>query len=151
GSGKTTLSCLFAEAVCKRGDRCLYIGFEESQGQIARNLGSLGVDLQPWIKKNLLIHRAWRPTQYGMEMHLLRIHRLGEDFKPRAVVIDPISNLITTGTQRDTSAMLMRLIDFLKNQGITAVFTSLTHGGSNLESTQDGTSSLIDTWILLRD
>jgi circadian clock protein KaiC len=151
GTGKTTLSGQFAEATCRRGEKCLYIGFEESTPQLFRNLLSVGIDLQPWAKKNLMFHRAWRPTQYGMEMHLLRIHRLVQEVKPQTVVIDPITSFLSNSTRRDTSAMLTRLIDFLKTEGITTLFTHLTKGGASLEATEEDASSLIDSWILLRD
>jgi circadian clock protein KaiC len=151
GSGKTTLASTFAEASSRRGERCLYIGLEESNLQVARNMKSVGIDLDTWARKGLLIHEAWRPTQYGVEMHLLRIHKLIGKVKPRTVVIDPVSNLINGTTEREVQSMLTRLIDFLKSAQITFLFTSLTHGGAALEATDEGISSLIDTWILLRD
>jgi circadian clock protein KaiC len=151
GSGKTTLASTFAEASARRGERCLYIGLEESNLQVARNMRSVGVDLETWVRKGVLVHEAWRPTQYGMEMHLLRIHKLIARVKPRTLVIDPVSNLINNTTQREVQSMLTRLIDFLKDQGITFLFTSLTHGGAAREASDEGVSSLIDTWILLRD
>ena len=151
GSGKTTLACHFADATCRRGGRCLYLGFEESTDQVFRNAASVGIDLHRYVKKGLLFHEAWRPTQYGMEMHLLRIHKLIDTLKPEAVIIDPVSNLIGTSTQRDVQSMLMRLIDFLKEKGITALFITLTKGGKHLEGTEEQISSLIDTWVLVRD
>jgi len=151
GSGKTTLAAQFADATCRRGERCLFIGFEESGNQVSRNVATLGIDLDQWAKQGLLSHLAWRPTQFGMEMHLLRIHQLIQALKPQTVVVDPITNLITSSTQREVRSMLMRLIDSLKEMGITALFTSLTKGGHNLESTEENISSLIDSWILLRD
>lgn len=151
GSGKTTLAASFIDAACSRGERCLYIGFEESRSQVERNMKSIGIDLEKWTKKGLLFHEAWRPTQFGIEMHLLRIHRLIEKLKPKCVVIDPITNLITGSSEKEVYSMLMRLLDFLKGAGITAVFVSLTGGGDDLEETNVGISSLTDTWILLRD
>ena len=151
GTGKTTLATSFADATCRRGEKCLYVAFEESFGQLSRNMRSVGFELNPWIKKGLLIHKAWRPSQYGMEMHLLRIHKLIEQFQPRAVVVDPITNLIGGSTEKDVHAMLTRLLDFLKMRKITALFTSLTAAGESLEHTNLAVSSLIDTWVLLRD
>jgi circadian clock protein KaiC len=151
GSGKTTLGSHFAEASCSRGERCLYVGLEESTDQLFRNAASVGVDLNRHAKKGLLFHRAWRPTQYGLEMHLLRIHKMIDTIKPEAVVLDPLSNLIGSSTQRDVRSMLMRLIDFLKEKSITALLISLTTGGHHVETTEEHISSLIDTWILLRD
>jgi circadian clock protein KaiC len=151
GSGKTTLSASFVDAACRRGERCLYIDFEESRDQVARNMSSVGLDLDQWSKKGLLTHEAWRPTQFGIEMHLLRIHKLIEKVKPQCVVIDPITNLMNGSSDKEVYSMLMRLLDFLKVSGITAIFVSLTSGGDNMEQTTVGISSLTDTWILLRD
>jgi circadian clock protein KaiC len=151
GSGKTTLAASFVDAACRRGERCLYIDFEESRDQVARNMNSVGIDLDQWSKKGLLTHEAWRPTQFGIEMHLLRIHKLIEKVKPQCVVIDPITNLLNGSSDKEVYSMLMRLLDFLKVSGISAVFVSLTSGGDNMEQTTVGISSLTDTWILLRD
>src|SRR5580704_2783305 len=151
GSGKTTLAASFAQATCRRGERCLYIDFEESPKQVARNMRSVGIDLAPWSEKGLLFHEAWRPTQFGIEMHLLRIHKLIEQVKPQAVILDPITNLISSSSEKEVYSMLLRLMDTLKSSGITTVFVSLTSGGATLEGTKVGISSLTDTWILLRD
>lgn len=151
GSGKTTLAASFVDAACRRGERCLFIDFEESRDQVARNMNSVGIDLDQWTKKGLLTHEAWRPTQFGIEMHLLRIHKLIEKVKPQCVVIDPITNLLNGSSDTEVYSMLMRLMDFLKVSGITALFVSLTSGGAELEQTTVGISSISDTWILLRD
>ena len=151
GTGKTSLASHFAVASCARGERCLYLAFEESPQQLARNMRSIGIDLEPCVKKGLLRIEASRPSLHGLEMHLVRVHKLVSEFKPAAVVMDPISNLVTAGTRLDTEAMLLRLIDFLKSSGITALFTHLTGGDGAREGTDVGVSSIIDTWILLRD
>ncbi len=151
GSGKTTLAASFADATCQRGERCLYIDFEESRNQVERNMKSVGLHLDRWTRKRLLFHEAWRPTQFGIEMHLLRIHKLIETIKPQCVILDPVTNLINGSSEREVYSMLMRLLDFLKGAGITAIFVSLTGGGDDLEKTMVGISSLTDTWILLRD
>jgi circadian clock protein KaiC len=151
GSGKTTLAASFASESCRRGERCLYIDFEESQDQVARNMKSVGLDLDEWARKGLLFHESWRPTQFGIEMHLLRIHKLIEDVKPQCVIVDPITNLISGSSEREVYSMLMRLMDFLKSAQITTMFVSLTAGGNSLENSAVGVSSLTDTWILLRD
>jgi circadian clock protein KaiC len=151
GSGKTSVSAAFIDAACRRGERCLFIDFEESRDQVARNMKSIGLNLNRWARNGLLTHEAWRPTQFGIEMHLLRIHKLIEKHKPQCVVIDPITNLMHGGGDKEVYSMMMRLMDFLKNSGITAIFVSLTAGGSKLESSTVGVSSLADTWILLRD
>jgi circadian clock protein KaiC len=151
GSGKTTLAASFAQAACERGERCLFIDFEESSHQVARNMKSVGLDLDRWKKEGLLLHEAWRPTQFGIETHLLRIHKLIDSFRPACMVIDPVSNLSSISTQKEVSSMLVRLIDMLKGKLTTAVLVSLTGGGEATEKTAEGISSLADTWILLRD
>jgi circadian clock protein KaiC len=152
GTGKTSLAASFAQATCRSGERCLYLALEESQQQLSRNMRSIGIDLEPWSKKGLLQVSASRPSVFGLEMRLLRAHQLVEQFRPRAVIVDPVSSLLVPGMVRDTQAMLTRLIDFLKNKGITALMTSLTPGGPNApEETEVEISSLIDTWVLVRD
>jgi circadian clock protein KaiC len=151
GTGKTSLAGYFADAACRRGERCLYLAFEESESQMVRNMRSIGLDLAPWLKKGLLYFHATRPTAYGLESHLAELHKMVRDFQPRVVIVDPITNFLKAGTQDEAEAMVMRLIDFLKSQQITALFTSLTHGGGAIEQTQAGISSLIDTWLLTRD
>jgi circadian clock protein KaiC len=150
GSGKSSLAAHFANQTCAAGKRCLYVLFEESPAQAIRNMRSIGINLETHVKKGLLQMEAWRPTQSGLEMHLLRIHKLVERYKPDAVIIDPITNLMV-GSEHEVNAMLMRLIDFLKMRQITAFFTALTQGGNNLEKTDVRISSLIDTWLLVRD
>ena len=151
GSGKTTMTASFVDAACSRGERCLLIGFEESVDQVTRNMKSVGINLSQWRENGLLTHEAWRPSQYGIEMHLLRIHKLVDAVKPQHVVIDPITNLISGSAQEDVYSMLVRLMDYLKSREITCVFTNLTKDGETLEHTDVGISSLTDTWILCRD
>ena len=151
GTGKTSLAATFLNEACRRGDRCFYIAFEESIPQILRNMRSIGVNLQPWLKSGLLTFRASRPTQHGLEMHLLEIHRQVGELKPKVVVVDPMTDLLHGGTSNEIRSMLMRLIDYLKSKGVTALFTSLTSGGDHLEQTDVGVSSLIDTWLVLRE
>ena len=126
GAGKTTLAAHFAEAACRRGERCLYFLFEESPAQMVRNMRSAGIDLQPWIDTGQLQFHADRPSRFGLEMHLMLLHRAVIEFRPDVVVIDPMTNLLAVGTQVDVRAMLTRMIDFLKMRNITALFTSLT-------------------------
>ena len=151
GTGKTSIAAHFAGATCQRGERCLYLAFEESPAQLTRNMKTIGVDLAPWVKKSLLRLESSRPTLHGIEMHLATIHKMVNDFKPQVVVIDPISNFSTAGTSAEAEAMMLRLIDFLKSRQVTAMFVNLTAGGNAWEKTDIGVSSLIDTWILLRD
>ena len=151
GSGKTSLAAHFAAAVCARGERCLYLSFEESPDQITRNMRSIGIDLSDSMRKGSLLLESSRPTLYGLEMHLAQVHRLVGQFDPDAVIIDPISNFARAGASLDAAAMLLRVIDFLKSRGITAMLINLTEGGGALEATEMGVSSLIDTWLVLRD
>ena len=150
GTGKTTLAAFSADAACSRGERCLYFVFEESDHQIIRNMRSVGLDLKQWQEKGLLRFVAARPTLLGLEMHLVRIYKQVNEFKPRLVILDPISNLAAAGETVEVKIMLTRLIDFLKLQGITAIFTNLS-SRKQLEENDLQTSSLIDTWIAVRD
>jgi circadian clock protein KaiC len=151
GSGKTSVAASFVDAACRRGERAMYFAFEESEGQFVRNMRSIGIDVAPWIQSGLLRFHASRPTLYGLEMHLATIHNLVNKYKPQAVVIDPLSNFTSAGSTNEVKSMLMRLIDFLKFNQITVVFTNLTSGGGPSEQTDVGVSSLMDTWLLLRD
>jgi circadian clock protein KaiC len=150
GTGKSSLAAHFVDAACRRGERCLYFATEESPDLIVRNMRSIGIDLSFWIKKGLVRFDATRPTFYGLEMHLLRMHKLITETKARVVVVDPITSYISLGDSLEVKSMLNRLIDFFKSCQITALFTSLTEGGSALEQSEVGISSLMDTWILLR-
>jgi circadian clock protein KaiC len=151
GTGKSSLSAQFALASAQKGERCLYFAFEESPSQILRNMGTIGVDLAPWEKKGLIKFVAARPVLTGLEGHLAAIHRQVREFDPKLLIIDPISDLSSVGTERDAKAMMVRLIDFLKSKGITAVLTNLHAGNHSFEETDIGISSIIDTWIYLRD
>jgi circadian clock protein KaiC len=151
GTGKTSLSAHFVDAACRRGERCSYFAFEESPSQIIRNMQSIGINLEPWVKNGRLAFHAARPTLFGLETHLATIHKHIREFEPDAVVIDPISNLMTAGKGVEVNSMLLRLVDLLKSRQITAFLVSLTSGGAVLEGTELGISSLMDTWLLLRD
>ncbi len=151
GSGKSSLSSHFVNAACARGEKCLYIASEESQNQIIRNMRSIGLDLEQWTQDGTLRFYAARPTSQGLETFLAVIHKLVNEFNPEIVVVDPITNYMSIGSDLDVKSMLMRLIDFLKTRQITLMMTSLTEGGEFLEQTQVGVSSLIDTWLLMRD
>jgi circadian clock protein KaiC len=151
GSGKSSIAAHFAQQAAIDGRKCLYVAFEESPMQMIRNMRSIGVDLEKPAKKGILHLEAWRPTQGGLEMHLLKIHKLVERLEPEVVIVDPVTNLMS-GNMREIHAMLMRLIDFLKTKQITTLFTSLAAGAhKDLEQSDVGISSLIDTWILVRD
>lgn len=151
GTGKSSLAANFASAACARGELCLYFTFEESPSQILRNMRSVGLEMEPWIKKGLLHFNAMRPTSTGLEGHLAVIHRLISQLRPSVVVIDPITNLIPSTGTYDVKSMLVRLVDFLKVEQITSIFTNLTFAGDPQERTAAAVSSLMDTWIVLRD
>lgn len=151
GTGKSSLAAHFAAGACRRGERAIYFAFEESPSQIIRNMRSIGIDLQQWVKKGLLQFQANRPTFAGLEMHLTIMHKAINAFKPQVVIVDPLNSFVIGGNETEVKAMLMRLVDFLKMNRITGLFTNLTSGGSALEQTDIAISSLIDTWLLLRD
>ena len=150
GTGKSTLGAVFAAACAARGERCLYLAFEESPDQIVRNMKGIGVDLRPAVASGRIRFVASRPSLCGLESHLAEIHRHMEDFKPRNVVVDPITNFLGVGSTSEVKAMLSRLVDFMKTRQITTVFTSLTSGPAKEES-MVGVSSIMDTWLQLRD
>lgn len=150
GTGKSSIAAHFAAATCQRGERCLYLAFEEAPQQILRNMRSIGLDLAQFLVKGLLQFQATRPTAYTLEMHLVQIQGWINQFKPTVVIIDPMSNLSMSGDNLQAKGFLFRLIDMLKSQNITLLFTNLTSGGSPLEHTEMGISSLMDTWLEVR-
>lgn len=151
GVGKTSIAAHFAEAACKRGERVLYFCFEESPKQLMRNMLSIGINLEIWVQKGLLQFQATRPTFYGLEMHLAATHKAVNDFKPQIVILDPINTFVISDKDFEVKTMLMRIVDYLKSNLITAMFTSLTPKEGITEHNDSGISSLIDTWIYLRD
>jgi len=151
GTGKSTLAAHFIEAACKRGESSLFFAFEESQDQIIRNMRSVGIELEKYVKKGLLKFHNSRPTAWGLEVHLAIIHKTIADYNPSVVVVDPVTNFLTVGDTIETKAMLTRLIDLLKIRQTTAMFTSLTSGGHDIEESEVGVSSLMDTWILVKN
>lgn len=150
GTGKSTIAACFVDAACRRGERALFFAFEESPQQIVRNTRSIGIDLEPWVRKGLLQFHAARPTYGGIEQVLLLTHKHITSFQPSVVVVDPVTNLLMVSTQNEVRSMLTRLVDFLKTQKITAIFTSLTAAGA-LEASEADVSSLMDTWLLLKN
>ena len=153
GTGKSSIGASFIDATCRRGERALMFAYEESPDQVIRNMRSIGINLEQWIKKGLLHIHASRPTLYGMEQHLVMMHDAVDEFRPTLVVVDPISNLTVERHDAEVKPTLMRLIDFLKKEQITGVFTSLASGENRglQEDSQLGVSSLMDSWILLRN
>jgi circadian clock protein KaiC len=150
GTGKSSIGATFADAACRRGERALLFAYEESSSQLLRNMASIGLDLAPWERQGLLHIDASRPTLHGLEQHLVHMYELVRQLEPAVVVVDPISNLTLSKDDRSLKPMLMRLIDYLKQQGVTAMFTSLTSDlATEVADSQVGVSSLMDTWILL--
>jgi circadian clock protein KaiC len=151
GSGKTSLAASFVDAACRRGERCLYFAFEESPAQVIRNMSSIGIDLAPHLKKGLLRFHATRPSLYGLEMHLVAIHDLIRDYEPDIVVLDPLTDFFVVGSVSEVKSIVTRMIDFLKMKGITTMLTSLTSADRSVDESIVGISSLIDTWISVRN
>ena len=149
GTGKTSIAACFADATCRRKEKCLFVAFEESPRQIIRNMRSIGINLEAYTRKGLLEFHSFRPGLYGLEMHLSNIYKLIVKIKPRAVVIDPITSFGSIGLISEINAMLLRLFDHLQNEGITLMITGLTSGVT--EHLDENVSSLVDAWILLRD
>lgn len=152
GTGKTSLCAHFVDAACRRRERCLYVATEESPKQIWRNMRSIGIQLNPWVEKRLLRFHAVRSTFYSLEMHLAVLHKIIDEFKPKIVVIDPTTTFLSEGNPDEVKAVITRLVDLLKGRQITAMFTSLTSASTGvLEKTDIGISSVMDTWLFLRD
>lgn len=151
GSGKSSLAAVYVDAACRRGERVLYLAFEESPSQIVRNMRSIGIDLARWLREGLLEIVCTRPTSFGLEPHIAAVDRDVRRVDPNLVVVDPISSFLEAGSRRDAESMLSRLVDMLRQRGCTTLFTSLTPGGGVLEATTTSVSSVMDTWLLLRD
>jgi circadian clock protein KaiC len=151
GTGKSTLAAHFVQAACQRGERALYMTSEQSHLEIIRNMRSVGIDLEPWMRRGLLRFYASRTGTFGLEKHLVTIHDLTISFDPKVVVIDPITNFAYAGSFLEVKSMVTRLIDTFKARQITAMFNSLTLGDSSPELTEAGVSSLMDAWLLLRN
>jgi circadian clock protein KaiC len=150
GTGKSSLAAHFARAACERGERALYFAFEESREQIIRNMRSIGIDLAPWVERDLLRFHASRPSLCGLETHLAGIVAAVEEFAPSFIALDPMTDFIAVGSQSEVKCMLTRLVDFLKMKQITGFFTSLTLADHSNEQSEAGISSLIDCWLLVR-
>jgi circadian clock protein KaiC len=151
GTGKTIIAANFAQAAARRGERVLFFSFEESPNQIIRNMHSIGLRLEPLVRKGLLRFHSARPSLYGLEMHLATMFKEIAAFQPHVVIIDPITSLMDAGTDSECKGMVTRLIDYLKAGQVTSMFTSLTQGGHALAQSESAMSSLMDAWILLQD
>lgn len=153
GTAKTTIASYFAFKQCEKKEKTIYFAFEESPQQLVRNMKSIGLDLQKYLdNKTLQIHSS-RPSLNGLELHLLTLRKLIKEFKPTTIIIDPISNLISVGSEHEVRSMLVRLIDMLKINNITALFTSLNKQTDTVrpDLAEESVSSLVDTWITVRD
>lgn len=151
GTGKSSLALSFLKGACDRGEKTLYFGFEESKAQIIRNTRSISLDLEPAVESGLLQFHTVRPSNLGLEAHLASMHQIIREMNPSVVVIDPISNFISASDQSGVKSMLIRLVDFLKMRQVTAMFTHLTNLGGRAERTDENVSSIMDTWLSLRD
>ena len=149
GTGKTSIAAYFVNEACKRNEKAIYFAFEESPPQIIRNMRSIGLNLDPHVKKGLLQFHSARPALHGLEMHLSTIYKIVREFKPTTVVLDPITNLVSVGLINEVNSMLLRLIDFLQGEGITVMLTALVKVMD--ERMDEGVSSLVDAWINLKD
>ena len=150
GAGKSSIAAHFVDATCRAGKRALYVSYEESPQQIARNMASIGLDLGRHVKSGLLTILAHRPTSLGLEAHLGMLHKAVLDKNPSVVIVDPVGTMSAVGDAYDAHLMLVRLIDFLKARGVTTMLTSLTQGGAALEATDAAISLLVDTWLLVK-
>ena len=151
GTGKTIVSANFAHAAALRGERVLFFSFEESSDQIIRNMHSIGLNLDPLVKRGLLRFHSARPSLYGLEMHRASMFSEIARYQPRVVIIDPITSLMDAGTPSECRGMVTRLVDYLKGGLITTLFTSLTQAGHALQQSEASMSSLMDSWLLLQD
>src|ERR1700712_359287 len=150
GTGKTSLGAIMVNAACHRGERTLFFSFVESPDQLIRNMRSIGIDLQRWVDAGLLRLTAVRPTAFGFEEHLAILHRLLDEHHPEVVVLDGVGSLTGAGARNDMTSAISRDLDILKGRGITSVMTTLIHGEST-ETSEVDVSSLVDTWLLVRN
>jgi len=149
GTGKTSLASYFVNETCKRKEKAIYFAFEESPAQIIRNMKSIGLNLEPHIKKGLLKFHSARPALQGLEMHLSGMYKMIREFKPATVVLDPVTNLVSVGLINEVYSMLLRLIDYLQGEGISLMLTALMKVMD--EKMDEGVSSLVDSWIAVKD
>jgi len=151
GTGKSTFSAHFLADACARGEKALYVALEQSPDEFLRNTAGIGLRLRPYVSKGLLHFHALRPTAHGLELHLTRIHQLVEELEPAVVVVDPITSFLGMGINAEVTSMLVRLIDFLKTKQITLYMTSLSEDGGINDRAGANISSVVDTWLVLRN
>lgn len=151
GSGKSSLAAHLLERTCRDGGRAAMFAFEESESVIVRNMRSIGIDLAPWLENDRLRIVSCRPGRYGLESHLVAIHKAVVDFKPSVLVLDPISGFEHLGTVERGKSMVTRVLDLVRREGVTTLMTNLVKGGGAKDQTDIGVSSIMDTWISVRD
>ena len=152
GTGKTSIVASFAHSICQNNQSCLFCAFEETPNQIIRNMNSIGIDLNPFVESGQLSFYYARPSLQNLELHFMSIKESIDKKKPDVIVLDPITNLMTEGTNSDVRSMLTRFIDYLKTKQITVMFTAAITIGSIVQNPSDeGISSMVDTWIMLQD
>ena len=148
GTGKSTLGAHLIDATCARGERALLVLYEESGGEVIRNMGSVGLDLGRWVEAGLLRIWAARPSAFGLETHLTILARLLDEHDPAVAVLDGIASLARQSSHGEAASMVARQVHMLKQRGITAMATTLGHEG---EASVLGVSSLVDTWLAVRN
>jgi circadian clock protein KaiC len=152
GTGKTSMLASFAANIGKKGEKCLYCAFEEAPNQIIRNMLSIGINLSPYKDNNLLQFYYARPTLQNLELHFMAIKEIIIKTKPTFLILDPVTNLMTEGANSDIRSMLTRFIDYIKTQQITVMFTAaITIGSIALNPSDEGISSMVDTWIMVEE
>jgi circadian clock protein KaiC len=152
GTGKTSIAVSLMNAMCKQNIRGLYCAFEESASQITRNMSSIGLDIDKFIKSGVLKFYASRPTLQNLELHLISIRKIIESFRPEIIVLDPVTNLMSEAINSEIRQMLAQFVDYLKGQNITTLFTAaITLETIKNNPSDEGISAMMDTWILVRD
>lgn len=152
GTSKTSLAATFAAAAAARGEKALFISFDEAASQIVRNVRSIGLGLQPHIDSGHLVIHMLRAGQDLVETHYLEILRMLDAERPDCLVIDPISALLKAGGDAASYLSAERLLDTVKSRGITTLMTSLVDpSGSQEETTAAHVSTIADTWIALNN
>jgi circadian clock protein KaiC len=150
GTSKTTLAGKFAEAGCRRGERTLFVSFDEGAEPIVRNLASVGIQLKPHVKSGILRMYSQRTESTGAEDHLAKLKSLIREFRPRCMVIDPISAIAKAGGLDAARAVASRLVYMVKDEGITVFITAINQGDDPAaEATDLQVSTIADTWIHL--
>ena len=151
GSGKTLMGTTFASEACRRGERVLFLGYEESRPQLMRNAHSWGLEFEEWERKGLLKTVCQYPEALGLEGHLYAVEREIEEFRPTRLVIDSISALERVGNVRNFREFVIGLTGFVKQQQVCTLLTSSSPSLSGGDSITDAhISTITDAIILLR-